>query len=227
MVERTPNHRFMGSRAMPELDFGVEDARAAQFAAVPTLNFLLRLTSPGSSIRSIALRTQIRIAVARRPHDAATQERLMELFGHSSSWANTVRSLPWADATVNVGGFEETILVEVPVVCTYDFEVTAAKYLHSLNDGMIPLEFLFSGTVFYDEGGSLRVIQIPWEKEATYELPVSEWRSLIDRYFPDTGWLRVRRDVFDRLYAYRARNALLSWERTLEALLDNADGKET
>jgi hypothetical protein len=42
----------------------------------------------------------------------------------------------------------------------------------------------------------------------------------MERSFGDAPWLRLRRDVFDRLYAYRARHALGTWEATVEALLD-------
>jgi hypothetical protein len=34
----------------------------------------------------------------------------------------------------------------MPVTCTYDLEVVAAKYFYALEDGEVPLEFLFSGT---------------------------------------------------------------------------------
>ena len=46
---------------------------------------------------------------------------------------------------------------------------------------------------------------------------------MMDHYFPNSAWLRVRKDTFDRLYEYRSRNALLTWERTLDDLLDVAD----
>ena len=47
-----------------------------------------------------------------------------------------------------VRGFTGDIEFDLPVPCTYDFDVAATKYLHSLGDGEIPLNVLFSGTVF-------------------------------------------------------------------------------
>ena len=47
-----------------------------------------------------------------------------------------------------VAGFAGETEVDLPVACTYDFEVAAAKYLHALGDGEVPLLLLFSGTVF-------------------------------------------------------------------------------
>jgi hypothetical protein len=43
----------------------------------------------------------------------------------------------------------------------------------------------------------------------------------MERTFGEAPWLRLRRDVFDRLYAYRAGRSLGSWEATVEALLDD------
>ena len=98
--------------------------------------------------------------------------------------------------------------------------MAAAKYFYALEDGEAPLLFLFSGTVFYtrDEGG-LQIAQIPWEKEAPFRLPIRVWKEMMERYFPNSAWLRVRKDVFDRLYAYKARRVLPTWEDTLEQLL--------
>ena len=39
------------------------------------------------------------------------------------------------------------------VPCTYDLEISAAKYFYSLPDGEIPLTFHFSGTILYSEDG--------------------------------------------------------------------------
>jgi Family of unknown function (DUF6084) len=42
---------------------------------------------------------------------------------------------------------------------------------------------------------------------------------MMDRFFPGSAWLRLDRKTFDRLHAYRARNAHLTWDETFEALL--------
>jgi hypothetical protein len=46
---------------------------------------------------------------------------------------------------------------------------------------------------------------------------------MMDHYFPNSAWLRLPKDTFDRLYDYRSRNALLTWDRTLESLLNTAE----
>ena len=105
--------------------------------------------------------------------------------------------------------------------CTYDFEVAAARYFQALGDGEVPLEFLFSGTVFYaGRRGALQTAQIAWDKEAEFRLPVSRRGSeTMDRYFPGTAWLRLRPRALDRLAAYRAAHTLASWDATIDALL--------
>ena len=122
--------------------------------------------------------------------------------------------------SVNVPPFSGTVKVDVPVPCSFDFNVASTKYFHALESGEAPLCVLFSGTVFYDhpERG-FTVTQIPWAKEARYRLPVSVWKRVIDLYYPNTAWLTLRRDVFDRLHEYKMQNSIPTWDLALERLL--------
>ncbi len=206
---------------MPDLDFRVEDAEVLEFAAVPSILFKLRIENlEEEPIRSVALNTQIRIAATRRHYDTAEQERLLEVFGEPHRWGHTLRSLLWTHTTLQVPPFSGSAVVDMPVPCTYDLEVLGAKYFYALEDGEVPLEFLFSGTVFYaGEGGRLQVARISWEKEAEFRLPVRVWKEMMERYFPNSAWIRLRKDAFDRLYDYKVRRRLPTWEATVEALL--------
>ena len=207
---------------MPDLQFGVAESEVLPFAAAPTLLFKLsiRNTALQEQIHSILLRVQIRIETTRRQYDLEEEGRLLELFGEPHRWGETLRSMLWTNTTAIVPRFEGSTVAELPVACTYDFEVAAAKYFHALNDGEIPLLFLFSGTIFYvPESGALQIAQIPWEKEASFRLPVRQWKEMMDHYFPNSAWLRLRKDVFDALYRYRAQRALPTWEAVFEELL--------
>jgi hypothetical protein len=213
---------------MPDLDFGVADAEVLPFAASPTMLFKLHIQNAvvAEQIHSIMLRAQVRIEPTRRHYDPETEARLLELFGAPHQWGETLRSLLWTHATTIVPRFSGRTIAELPIVCTYDFEVAAAKYFYALEDGAVPLLFLFSGTVFYTHSeGGLQIAQIPWEKEAAFRLPVRLWKEMMERYFPNSAWLRVRKDVFDRLYAYKARHALPTWEDALDHLLQGREAE--
>src|SRR4051794_1746797 len=195
-----------------------------EHAAVPTLRFNLAVDAAGAAVRSVALSVQLRIAATRRRYDAAEQERLVDLFGLPSEWARNLHGLHWTNLTANIGSFTASTEVELPVTCTYDLEVVGARYMSALEDGEIPLEFLFSGTVFYSGAdGCLQVGRIGWDKECSYRLPVAVWRAMIERYFPATAWMRLGRDSFERLRAYRARHTLMSWDDAIDRLLKEAD----
>ena len=56
-------------------------------------------------------------------------------------------------------------------------------------------------------------------KEAYFRLLATTWKSLMEMYYPNLAWLGLRKDVFDRLNAYRSREGLASWKQTLDALL--------
>ena len=205
----------------PELAFRVEDVSVMERAAAPTLRFALRIeTAAGEQVRSILLNTQVQIAARRRRYETDEEERLFELFGERERWGSTLRTLPWTRYTQVVPPFTGSTEVDVPVPCTYDFDVVASRYLLALGDGAVPLELLFGGTVFYAaEGGMLQTAQIAWDREAEYALPVSVWRDTMQHYFPDTAWLRLRTETFERLHAYRSRKALTSWEEAIDSLL--------
>jgi hypothetical protein len=203
--------------------FAIDEAGPLEHAAAPTLRFALRIES-AADVRSVALSVEIRIAATRRAYDEGAQRRLVELFGAPEDWGRNLHALHWTNLNVTVPAFSRATSVELLVPCSYDLEVAGAKYLNALQDGDVPLEFLFSGTVFYaGADGRLQVDRIAWDKEASFKLPVSMWRQTMDRYFPGAGWLRLQRDTFERLSAYKARNALLTWEAAVDALLSEAD----
>jgi hypothetical protein len=208
--------------APAQLSFAIESAAALKFAAAPTIAFGLRLDCD-APVRSLALNAQVRIVPAQRFYDAADEERLVELFGTPDRWGETLRGFLWTNTTLVVPPFDGSTVVDLPVAATYDLEVAAAKYFHALGDGDVPLEFLFSGTVFFaGDDGLLHTSQIPWECEASFRLPVATWREAMDNHFPGAAWLRVRRDVFDRLVAYKAQRTLPTWDDAVTSLLEDA-----
>ncbi|MFG3436865.1 DUF6084 family protein [Nonomuraea sp. NPDC047897] len=209
----------------PALRITVEEARAAEYAAVPTLEFTLNIANPdGPEVRSLTLDTQIRVSAARRAYDERSRLRLAGLFGGPEAWDRNLRSLLWAQTVTQVPAFGEQAAATVRVPCTYDFEVAVASYFHGLTGGEVPLEFLFSGTTWYLADGRLRVTRIPWDTEADFRMPVAVWKDLMDRHFPGGAWLRLDRATFDRLHAYRTRHVLLGWDDVVDRLLKEAGG---
>jgi hypothetical protein len=210
---------------MADLSFQIVGARAEPYAAVPTLVFSLRIEeTTGLAIHAIALRCQIQIEPNRRSHSPAEQARLLEMFGKPSRWGDTVKPFLWTHAPLMVTGFSGATTVDLPMTCTYDFEVTAAKYFEALDDGEIPLLLLFSGTIFTagaTGNAGFMVERVPWEKEATFRLPVHLWREVMDRYFPGSAWIRVQRESLDALQRFKAEHALPTWDDALAALLAN------
>src|SRR5437667_298096 len=73
--------------------------------------------------------------------------------------------------------------------------------------------------VFLPGETGFSVEQVPWDKEATYRLPVATWREAMDAIFPDAAWIRLRRDNLDALARFKSRLALPTWDDALEALL--------
>jgi hypothetical protein len=225
MAATDPRAAASPAGSIPDLRFAVVDASRLEHAAVPTLRFALRIESmDGHAIRSVLLDTQVQIAARRRAYDAAAHDRLFELFGAPDGWGTTLRTLLWTRATLVVPPFTGATEVDLPVACTYDLEVAAARYFDALQDGDVPLEFLFSGTVFYTRpDGLLQAARIPTDREAEFRLPVRVWRETMERHFPGTAWLRLPKESFDRLCAFKSRRAFATWDDVVDALLPEGD----
>jgi hypothetical protein len=209
---------------MPELNFQIGGVSVVPYAAVPTLAFHLQVENavPQEAIHTVALRCQIQIEATRRRYAPEEQHGLLDLFGDPGRWSRTLRSMLWTHANVVIPAFTgPTATADLHVPCSFDFNIAATKYFAALAEGDIPLNFLFSGTVFYapPEGGGLQVAPIAWDREARCKVPVSVWRALMEAYYPNTAWLNLRRDVFERLYRYKVQKGIPTWEQVFEEIL--------
>ncbi len=209
-------------KRMPDLRFKIEEAAVVPFAIVPMIAFKLSITNANAAetIHTVALRCQIQIDVTRRRYKAEEQAHMRDLFGEPERWSQTLRSLLWTHASLVVPSFQGSTLADLPIHCTFDFNVAATKYFEGLTEGEIPLCFQFSGTVFYaDSDDALQVAPISWEQEARFKLPVKVWREMMDTYYPNNVWLNLHRDVFERFYQYKTQHGIPTWEQALERVL--------
>src|SRR5277367_3645298 len=207
---------------MPDLRLSVESAEAVRFAAAPLMAFKLRITNDSADelIHTVALKAQIQLETTRRQYDAQEQGRLLDLFGSPDRWGQTLRTMLWTHTSVVVPRFTGSTLTDLHVPCTFDFNIAATKYFHGLSSGDLPLCFQFSGTVFYQgQDGALQVAPISWDKEAKFRLPVKAWKGLIDEYYPNSAWLALQKDTFERLYQFKVREGIPTWEEAVERAL--------
>jgi hypothetical protein len=207
---------------MPDLSFQIEGVEVIPHTVSPLLAFKLRVgnSDANETVHTIVLRCQIQLEVARRKYTPDDQARLRDLFDEPSRWGQTLKTLLWTHASVVVSSFKGTTLANVPVPCTFDFNVAATKYFDGLADGDVPICMQFSGTVFYaTKQGDLQAAPISWDKEARFKLPVQIWREMMAAYYPNSAWLCLQRDAFDRLYQYKVLHGIPTWEEVLERIL--------
>ena len=184
----------------------------------------LQVSEPsGRQVYMIALTIQLMIEPARRSYDDATRERLVELFGAPERWAVTTRSLVWSQLDVLVPGFTGSTTVSIPIACSYDLELAAAKYLHSLPDGQAPLALHFNGTIYYpgDDRG-LQMVLVPWSKSTDFRMPVSIWKETIEHYYPNTGWVALRTQTLAALQRAKLARGLPTLDACVRELLNEA-----
>jgi hypothetical protein len=205
-----------------DLVFSGNGVELDRHAMTPTLLLKVRVLNmaPSTKIQNVLLQCQVRIEATRRQYAPEELERLVELFGESHRWGDTLRSMLWTHTSTQVPGFDSERCVNLPVPCSFDFNVAATKYFYGLEGGDVPIKLLFSGTVFYrDAEGLLQMDQISWSKQAEYQLPVRIWRELMEHYYPNSTWLRIDHEVFDQIYRYKRQNGFTSWDETMRSLL--------
>lgn len=207
---------------MTEVSFTVLDVAPEPYAVTPVLTARVGVTADGDDpVHAIALRCQVRIEPARRPYTDGEAAGLTDLFGPRERWTSTQHGFLWQHCTAMVPGFTGHSTVDLVLECTYDFEVAAAKYLQALRHGTIPLQFLFSGTVFVRSGRGFSVRQVPWDRECRYDMPVDVWRALMAQHFPNSGWVRLGHETIAALIAYKSAQGLLDLDGAVTSLLDS------
>jgi hypothetical protein len=212
---------------MSQCRLTIVGARVEPHALAPTLTFTLRVAvGAAEAVHAMALRCQIQIEPGARRYAPAEGDRLYELFGEPVRWHDTLKPLLWTHVSVLVPGFTGTIDVDVPVTCTYDLEVAAAKYFHAMDGGEIPLLFLFSGTIFFAGDQRFSIAPVGWDEDASFRLPVALFRELMDRYFPNSAWLRLSREHVDALHRFKGRHAFTTFDHAIAALLARAEAEE-
>jgi hypothetical protein len=207
---------------MRDLNFRIIGIEAATNGLTPLLLFKLEIRNSEANerIHGVLLNAQIQIQPAQRSYNADEQEKLVELFGEPKRWGETLRNRLWAHVSSVVGPFTGHTEVNLSVPCTYDVNIASTKYFCALEGGEVSLLFLFSGSIFYaGPDGRLQIERISWNKECAHRMPITTWHTLMERHYPNSGWVALRRDVFDRLCEYKRQNGLLTWEQVVEQLL--------
>lgn len=213
---------------MTRLSFDVLDVRAEPTAAVPQLLARLRIEeSTGALVHAVALRAQVLIEPQHRGGSPGGDTGLLDGLAPRDCGQDTPGPLQWLQATAMVQGFTGVTEIDLPLPCTYDFDVTASRYLHTLDEGAVTLRMLFSGTVLTRGSHGFGVQPVSWDCEARHDMPVAVWRQLMAQHYPGAGWLRVGHDVIARLARHKAEHGLGSWDDTLSSLLPTASTAST
>jgi hypothetical protein len=214
---------------MPDLTFTMGKIDAMRYAAVPTIVARVHISNSAENemIQSISLNCQVQLQPLGRVYSKVEEVRLLDLFGERENWSRTMKPLHWLNLVVKVPPFICDTDIDVQLPCSLDFDVAANKYFYGLDAGSIATTIMFSGTIFYTDGQrTMQIAQIPWDREARFQLSVEVWKNAIDAHYPDSAWLRLPRDTFDRLYRYKVTHGIPMWQEVLERLLNQSEQAE-
>lgn len=196
------------------------------WAATPALRFSLHVCDPqGRDVHTVALTSEIRIEPAKRAYAAGTHEKLVELFGPEERWASTTHAFHWTKVELLTPSFVGATSFELDVPLSFDMELAATKYFYAIEDGHIPLSFVFSGTVLYrNEQDHLRVERVPWSCIAAWKMPVAAWHAAIRAHYPQGGWIRLDDETLEALAAVKAERGDHAFDDTVRALMEARRG---
>ena len=204
---------------MTGIAFSIASVRTEPHAAAPTVVFRVVVEdASGRPIQAALLRCQVYIEMRRRRYSTVEGERLSEIVAEPARWNETMRPLLWATVPLVLSRCEGRAEVDLPIACSYDFEVASTKYFHALDDGEVPLTFMFSGTLFAAGPSALQVTQVPWDTEARFRLPVRTWQEALKQHFGDSTWIRLGSQSFEALDRVRRSRGLMTWDQVVDAL---------
>ena len=210
---------------MPDLTFEIIGCRVKEFAITPTLAFQLQVTNAieHEEVYAAALKCQVMVESVKRTYNEETKDRLHELFGPPERWDETLRQFFWQIINIPVPRFKGQTVIEFTLACSEDQVTSAGKYFYAVRDGLIPLAFLFSGTLFYsDANGNLQVTLVSWEKEALCKMPARLWQEMMDIHFPNMRWLRVSNELYQRLVTQKSQTHFPTLEMYVESILEDS-----
>jgi Family of unknown function (DUF6084) len=210
---------------VPDFHFEASGARVLSSALVPTIAIDCNVGNdpPTEKIQTAILRCQIQIEAPRRAYSLDEQTKLRSLFGEPDRWSLTLKPLHWTSVSTVLPAFSDRTSFSLEVPCTLDIRAAASQYFLGLKDGTVPLTLLFSGSIFYEpEGGGLQAFPVSWKSEARLQFPAALWKDVIDLYYPYSSFLNLRRDVFERLQAFKVESGSSSFEDAIELMMSHS-----
>ena len=127
----------------------------------------------GGTVHALALRCQIRIEPQRRRYQPEEEDRLYELFGETPRWGDSLRPFLWTHVSTTIAGFTGSTEFDLPVECTYDFEVAGGQVpARPGRTGRFRCCCCSPGTVFTRGEAGFAAEPVSWDLEASYRLPV-------------------------------------------------------
>ena len=174
----------------------------------------LRITeTTGAPVHAVALRCQIRIEPQRRRYTATKRHAWSSCSASTPQWGDSLRPFLWTHVATTVTGFEGATEVDLPVACTYDFEVAAHQVPPRARGRRDPARaaVLRHGLHAADEAG-FAAEPVAVARGSVVPAAGAVWRDMMDLYFPNSGWLRVGRETLDALQRFKAERALPTWD---------------
>jgi hypothetical protein len=188
----------------------------------PTLAFTIRIAElTGANVHAIALRCQIRIEPRRRRYTDTETDRLVDLFGEASRWTETLQPMQLATVSAWCPGS--------PARPARSFGAVQLRPGDRV-DAVLPRARGRNG------GAAVAGSAAQCSSRTAADTRSSScrgrrsrgtacrwllWRDMVERDFPNSGWLRCSRETLEALAATAPGTRCPTWEHTIRSLLSN------
>lgn len=179
---------------MPDFSFSIERAHVVGADAQRAIALRVRIVvaPPETHVYSLSLHYGVQIDAMRRHYAADEQQRLISLFGPVGCWYGTLHSLPWLTGTAQVPAFIGESLIELLLPCRGEVSFAVKRYLEALSFGEALLVASFSGAGFVaSDSLPMQMSRIPWDRQATFRLPLRVWHEATERNAPAQNVLHL------------------------------------
>ena len=203
---RDRTQRVTQRMPVAELAFDCIGRAADPYAAVPTLVFRLRITeTSGPAVHAIALRCQIRIEPQPPRYADGEAELLGDLFGDPDRWGDTLKPLQFADGLRHGARLHRSDRDRpAGAVLATTWRSRRASTSPRWTTARSRCSCCSAARSSPGRATASRRARCRGTSEARYRC---RWRCggrLMDRYFPGSGWLRLRRDTLARLQRFKS-----------------------
>ncbi|TRM86482.1 hypothetical protein DJ521_05440 [Sulfolobus sp. E3] len=129
-------------------------------------------------------------------------------------------------STFSTPRFKGNVKVDITVPITGEMDVALLLRFRERKEKKLTLAFAIDGMIIYYKDNKLTFSQLPQEPpiETIYDLDFDTWNNIIRTFYgADIIWIKIRRDVLEKLEELKRKRFYPSYSEAIEDLIKIAE----